>query len=297
MSDKAMTKTRRRRRLRRSGRLGSAPTRRRASRENPALRAARRARDIRRNGLVALPIGIALLTAGFVLLLGVLPGMVADEHDFKSAVPCADPDPRVRQDCLQDAQFTVEGTRIQDGRNAVYWVDLSGPGPGSGRVVLDGAAKPLLRALSPGDGLRATVWRGHVVAVHKGDSSWATHDDPRGEPLLFATVGGAALIAGAFTLFAGTWCVLRPSTCVPRNAPQLVTATWLTVALLAELVAAAFVQARVAGASLWLLAGVWCVVALMTLLGAAVIRRRSTRTAGDQMMKRQAAARVRVLGR
>ncbi|WP_415947629.1 hypothetical protein [Streptomyces sp. KLOTTS4A1] len=279
MSGKVRTKkkARRRNRLRKAGQLGSAP--RRLGLPKPSRRAEQQARQLRRKGLIAVPVGLVVFLVGAVMLFGLVPDAVAEERAYKSAVPCAFPDPGRWQDCLQTAWFTVQDTKTVDGKNSAYWVDLSGHELGSGRAHLHRDAEAFLDALERGELVPVTVWRGRVVAVHDGDHVWATGEDPRGDPLLFAAGGGVLLLIAGYAFFAGPRWLLRPWSCIPEPPRSLTAGAWLITALIAEVVLAAFVQSLVTDASLWLMAGVWLVSALVTVVVAGMLLHRSRGTA------------------
>ncbi|WP_415950556.1 hypothetical protein [Streptomyces sp. KLOTTS4A1] len=251
---------------------GNAKSNARSRSEGSAREQARR---LRRRGLVVLPIGLAVLVIGALTLFGLLPRMVAEERAFTSAVPCAAPDQAVWQDCLQPARFKVVDKEIRGGKQSVYRLGISGPGPASGRVELDSDAERWLRGLDEGDEVEATVWRGEVVAVHDGERNWATEADPTGALPRYAAGGSAELLVGAPLTLAGLWWLLRPHSCVPRQPRTLVATAWLAPALLVDLTVAACVQFLNPDASLWLMAKVWLGGAAVILLATAALLRSS----------------------
>ncbi|WP_340378137.1 hypothetical protein U5640_25920 [Streptomyces sp. SS7] len=145
---------------------------------------------------------VPALACYFVFTLW-LPDDLDRYRDYTRAQPCAaGSSPREHEDCLREVVFTVDGTRIEGGRGAVYEATLSGA-PFWNGVVDFGDSGPLLSELERGDRVTGTVWRGDVMAVSRDGVRQASSDEPRDEPQMPAALGTYAGLLAAMALTVG----------------------------------------------------------------------------------------------
>ncbi|MEU1183528.1 hypothetical protein ABZ464_39010 [Streptomyces sp. NPDC005820] len=153
---------------------------------------------------------IPAVAAYFIFTLW-LPHDMARYRDYVRAEPCAaGTSPREHEDCLREATFTVDRTKIKDGgRNSTYEATLSGAPYWNG-VLSFGDPTPLLSRLEPGDQVTGTVWRGDIMALSRDGVRQKSADEPRDEPQMPAALGTFAALLAALTLAIGTARLTQP---------------------------------------------------------------------------------------
>ncbi len=141
-------------------------------------------------------VGAALIMLSLIPALGCylvftawLPSETKRYQDYAAAEPCPDrASAEAWEDCLSTVSFTVESTKIKRGRSGSYQATLSGTLFWNGTVAF-GDQGPLLERLRPADRVTATVWRGQVMTVSKGDVRQSTSEEPRNEPQMTVAIG------------------------------------------------------------------------------------------------------------
>lgn len=159
----------------------------------------------RLRGALLLPLSLIPAVAAYFVLTVWLPHDIARYRDYVRAEPCAaGTSAREHEDCLREATFTVEGTKIKDGgRSSVYEATLSGA-PFWNGVLSFGDATPLLSRLEPGDRVTGTVWRGDVMSLSRHGVRQSSADEPRDEPQMIAALGTWAGLLSALGLATGS---------------------------------------------------------------------------------------------
>ncbi|AXG76506.1 hypothetical protein [Streptomyces paludis] len=109
---------------------------------------------------------LLVLLAGRLLLFSV-PHALAERRDFASAPVCGAAAGAARE-CVRSLPATVDGKTVEKTpRSSRYWLTLTEDGGPSYRVETDGHT-PVFDALSTGDTVTVTRWRGEVRAVGSG---------------------------------------------------------------------------------------------------------------------------------
>lgn len=180
---------------------------------------------------------IPALISGFLFAVA-LPDDSRRYADYAAAEPCGDG----TDDCLRTLPLTVDHTVVKKGRNGKFEATLSGTASRKA-VVRFGDPGPLLARLEPGDQVTATVWRGAVMTVAKGDLRQSSADEPRDDAQMTAGLGTFTGLVAALGLgFATAWLAgfggREPWTWRSLGMPLLIGAaiTTLAVALTAFLI-------------------------------------------------------------
>ncbi|WP_158708558.1 hypothetical protein [Streptomyces sp. NRRL S-244] len=133
---------------------------------------------------------IPALISGFLFTVS-LPDDVRRYEDYTAAEPCGDSGST--DDCLRTLPLTVDRTVVKKGKSGSCEATVSDPAASWKTVVRFGDSGPLLARLEPGDQVTATVWRGAVMVLARGDLRQSTADEPRDDPQMTA---GLATFAG-----------------------------------------------------------------------------------------------------
>ncbi|WP_327133104.1 hypothetical protein OG311_21600 [Streptomyces sp. NBC_01343] len=129
------------------------------------------------------------------LFSGPLPDEIRRYEDYTAAPPCADS----TGDCIRTLPLAVDHTVVKKGKGGKFEATLSGQDSRK-IVVLFGDPGPLLAQLEPRDQVTATVWRGRVMAVTKGDVRQSSADEPRDDAQMTAGLGTFAGLVAALGL-------------------------------------------------------------------------------------------------
>lgn len=197
-------------------------------------RAARRGKpyDVSRHRLqnsVVGPAGPVVFLMSAVLLIGVLPGVVAEERVFPAASECRGAE---TGHCLRTASFIVESVILQRGRNVSGRVQVVSVEEGGRRLQSNGI-DPFPGRVRTGDRVPGTIWRGRITVLADAGGGQRTAARPFGDPLFGAASGIVLVMAEGLGTYAAWWWTRHPEFSARRHPAALVrairTATLLVV--------------------------------------------------------------------
>ncbi|MEU2231679.1 hypothetical protein [Streptomyces vietnamensis] len=186
--------------------------------------------DARRRSLQNVVVGLAglvVLLAGAALLIGVLPGVVAEERAFLAASECHG---ARTEDCLRAVSFTVESVNLQRGKGSGGRILVVSTQEGESRLQFNGIG-PFLERVRTGDRVTGTIWRGRIVVLADSEGGQRTATHPVGGSLLGATFGIMLLLGGGLGTYAARWWIRHPGHSSHRHPPELVAACRATLGL------------------------------------------------------------------
>ncbi|MFF4404277.1 hypothetical protein ACFY2W_18005 [Streptomyces sp. NPDC001262] len=187
-------------------------------------------REDRRSAIAIALGGLVLAVAAGILLLVTVPGLHAEERDFKAASPC--PSTAPAPDCERPVGATVTGSETDSHRKTPrYWLDLAERDGTPHHVRMNEKGYPVFASVGKGDPVTLWYWRGHIRFIDFHGLRQSTHEDPTGDFRL-PTAIGMGLSALALNFFWCAYWLARRSGSSRLRAPwQLMVPTMATVCL------------------------------------------------------------------
>ncbi|MFF9351307.1 hypothetical protein [Streptomyces sp. NPDC014734] len=237
-------------------------------------------------------VGLAFVVGAAVFMFGLLPASRADHRDYTAATACPVEEPgkprasrEPDRDCLAESPAVVVRTESgRRGRSTYRYLFLTAPPSPTASVAGDGAARefrlemssgsPVFGAVTAGDRVRVTYWRGEARSVAFGHLRQGTGAVPGGARRLFLAAGLAMLMLGAAFLWGGYWWARRSADSPALDPWQIRVPTGAFLCLAGAGAVAAFATDSVPAVLMTTVVAA-LVIAVPTVL---IIRRRLRRT-------------------
>ncbi|MGW1195032.1 hypothetical protein ACWD4B_04100 [Streptomyces sp. NPDC002536] len=162
----------------------------------------------RRSAIAVAVTGLVLAVAAGILLLVTVPGLHAEERDFKAASPC--PATAPAPDCERPVGATVKGTETDANRKTPrYWLDLAERDGTPHHVRMNEKAYPVFAAVGKGDPVTLWYWRGHIRFIDFHGLRQSTHEDPTDDFRMPTAIGMALAALVLNSLWCAYWLARR----------------------------------------------------------------------------------------